>query len=66
MHKSMALSVGETQIKITFFNRYHHGFDHVYEDAQVLRRLAKLEQLRKRGKGPPKKGQGRRASRKKK
>ncbi|SPQ94387.1 unnamed protein product (mitochondrion) [Plasmodiophora brassicae] len=44
---------------------YHHGFDGLYEDNQVLYRQDKLVELRKRGKGPPKKGQGRRASKKK-
>jgi small subunit ribosomal protein S33 len=42
---------------------YHHGFDGVYDDERVLRRQEKLERLRKRGKGPPKKGAGKRSKR---
>ena len=42
---------------------YHHGFDGIYEDEQVLRRQEKLARLRRRGKGPPKKGEGRRSKR---
>mmetsp|Transcript_1151 Transcript_1151/g.1766 ORF Transcript_1151/g.1766 Transcript_1151/m.1766 type:complete len:104 (+) Transcript_1151:200-511(+) len=35
-----------------------------YKSAQELRRVEKLEQLRRRGKGPPKKGSGKRAKNK--
>ncbi|KAJ7529644.1 hypothetical protein O6H91_15G060100 [Diphasiastrum complanatum] len=36
--------------------------DPMYEDPDEERRLVKLERLRRRGKGPPKKGQGKRAA----
>ncbi|CAM6113371.1 unnamed protein product [Calypogeia fissa] len=36
--------------------------DPFYEDPQEKRRILKLERLKRRGKGPPKKGHGKRAS----
>jgi small subunit ribosomal protein S33 len=36
--------------------------DIMYEDPNEKRRLLKLERLRRRGKGPPKKGHGKRAA----
>ena len=38
---------------------------HGYQDHFVLRRQAQLSRLRWRGKGPPKKGQGKRSKKKK-
>ncbi|KAK9845861.1 hypothetical protein WJX81_004503 [Elliptochloris bilobata] len=42
-----------------------HKVDPMFEDPLVQRRLDKLDRLHRRGKGPPKKGQGKRASKKK-
>jgi small subunit ribosomal protein S33 len=36
--------------------------DPMYEDPKEKRRLLKLERLKRRGKGPPKKGHGKRAA----
>jgi len=46
-----------------FLIELSHCYEHLsYWDMSTFRRrLAKLEMLKRRGKGPPKKGQGRRA-----
>mmetsp|Transcript_31110 Transcript_31110/g.72799 ORF Transcript_31110/g.72799 Transcript_31110/m.72799 type:complete len:157 (+) Transcript_31110:89-559(+) len=43
----------------------NHNFGGIYEDPFYMRRQDQLERLRRRGKGPPKKGQGKRAKTKK-
>eukprot|EP00897_Mesotaenium_endlicherianum_P009876 jgi/Mesen1/8917/ME000548S08436 len=39
--------------------------DPMYEDPAEAKRVLKLERMKRRGKGPPKKGQGKRASKRK-